>query len=154
MQMGTKDVLSLDRGATPYCFCACLQAQSGPVTKKVRSFCRRRLTCIQVCTCWKSATLSCHHIPYMLDWMQVFFDITAGNETAGRVVIGLYAGELCAHAAIIPLMALGIYSHFTGSQMMCPRPRKTSERSAQESMALAMLGRHSTALSRVNLMGP
>lgn len=25
--------------------------------------------------------------------MQVFFDITSGNESAGRVVIGLYAGE-------------------------------------------------------------
>ncbi len=31
--------------------------------------------------------------------MQVFFDITAGNETAGRVVIGLYAGEFRAPAA-------------------------------------------------------
>jgi len=25
--------------------------------------------------------------------MQVFFDITSGDESAGRVVIGLYAGE-------------------------------------------------------------
>ena len=35
----------------------------------------------------------------MLDWMQVFFDITAGNESAGRVVIGLYAGEFFAPAS-------------------------------------------------------
>ena len=38
--------------------------------------------------------------------MQVFFDITSGDEPAGRVVIGLYAGKLsclatmpCIHAS-------------------------------------------------------
>ena len=51
MQLGNKDLLSLDSDTTPYGLCTCLQAQSGPVTKKVRSFCRRCLTCIQVCTC-------------------------------------------------------------------------------------------------------
>ena len=42
--------------------------------------------------------------------MQVFFDITAGNETAGRVVIGLYAGEFCAPAA-----CLSCYHSINGS---------------------------------------
>ena len=35
----------------------------------------------------------------MQDLMQVFFDITAGNESAGRVVIGLYAGDFIAPAS-------------------------------------------------------
>lgn len=48
---GSKDLLGFDSDTAPYCLCLCLQAQSGPVTKKVRSFCRHCLSCTQVFIC-------------------------------------------------------------------------------------------------------